>query len=142
LRIFREVNLRTVYDLMSKVACKLSGKPVRVRFKHNEGFKGVCRTDTSGIVTIDLEPELQFINEHEFLRVFLHEISHAKNHKFIAMQLEVSDRIEEVQDKAYNLREAQADTEAETWLQYAEANRDIVQPYFEGCLWSLFNSTL
>jgi len=136
--------MRTVYDLMSKVACKLARKPIKVRFKHNEGFKGVCRTDSSGIITIDLEPELQFTNEHEFLRVFLHEISHAKNHKFIPMQLEVSDRIEVFQDKVYNLREAQADNEAENWLKYAEANRDIAQPYFdfEGCLWSLFNSTL
>jgi len=133
--------LRTVYELMVEVACKLSRKQVRLRFQHNEGFKGLCRTDSSGKTIIDLEPELQQYQK-EFLRVFLHEISHAKNHKFIPMELEVSDRIEVVRDKVYNLREAQADTEAETWLKYAEQNRDIMQPYFEGCLWSLFNSTL
>jgi len=131
--------MKTVYDLMSEVACKLAGKPVRVRFEHNKGCYGLCRADSSGLLIIDLEPELQFYEE-KFLRVFLHEISHAKNHKFIPMELEVSDRIEVVRDKVYNLREAQADKQAEKWLQFAEKNRDKTKPYFEGCLWSLYNS--
>jgi len=130
--------IRTVFDLMQKVACKLAQKPVRLRFQHNEGFKGLCRTDNKGIVTIDIEPELQPY-EGKLLKVLLHEVSHAKNHKFIPMELEVSDRIEVVRDKVYNLREAQADTEAETWMKYAEQNRDIMQPYFEGCLWALLD---
>ena len=131
--------MKTVYDLMSKVAVQLAGKPVKVRFQHNAGYKGLCRTDSSGLNVIDLEPELQFQNEQEFLRVFLHEISHAKNHKFIPMELEVSDKVEVIEDKVYNLREFQADTEAQAWLRYAEKNRNNNLPYFEGCLYSLLD---
>lgn len=134
--------MRTVIDLMQSVSCKLAKKPVKLRFKHNKGYSGLCRTDNTGLAVIDLEPELQFRNEKELLRVFLHECSHAKNHKFIPMELEVSDKIEQVADKVYSLREIEADSEAEKWLKYAEQNRDIQQPYFEGCLWSLYNSTL
>ena len=123
--------MKTVYDLMREVACKLAGKPVRLRFHHNEGAYGICRADSSGITTIDIEPELQFSSEHEFLEVFLHEISHAKNHKYIPMELEVSDRIEVKKDKAYNMREAQADSESEAWLKYAEQNRNKEEPYFQ-----------
>jgi hypothetical protein len=133
--------MRTVFELMQATACKLARKVVCLRLNHNEGYKGLCRTDSSGRVTIDMEPELQFQNKKEFLRVFLHEISHAKNHKFTPLDFEVSDKMEVVEDKVYNLREEQADTEASTWLKYAEENREIIQPYFEGCLWSLFNST-
>jgi hypothetical protein len=130
--------VKTVYDLMSEVACHLARKPVRVRFEHNKGYSGLCRTDSSGITTIDIEPSLQWFEE-EFLRVFLHEVSHAKNHSFIPMELEVSDRIEPVQGSAYKLKEFQADTEAQAWLRFAEQNRDKTEQYFEGCLYSLLH---
>jgi len=133
--------LRTVFDLMQKVSSKLAHKPVRVRFQHNEGFKGLCRTDSSGIVTIDLEPELQFYDTKEFLRVFLHEIAHAKNDNFKPIKLEVSDRIPVSRSTAYNQKETRADKQAETWLKYAEENRENNLEYFEGCLWSLLNSS-
>jgi len=133
--------VNTVYELMLETAKKLSRKNLVLRFQHNEGFKGLCRTDNNGYVVIDMEPELQRY-EQEFLRVFLHEISHAKNHKFIPMELEASDKIPILEDKVYNLREIQADTEAEDWLKYAEKNRNSELPYFESCLWSLYNSTL
>jgi len=127
----------TEYSLMVQVAQHLAGKPVRLRFKHNKNYLGLCRTDSSGVPVIDLEPSLQW-NEKEFLRVFLHEISHAKNHNFKPMELEVSDKVHQVQDKLYSFRETQADTEAETWLQYAEQNRDREKYYyFVGCLLSL-----
>jgi len=130
--------MRTVYDLMSEVAVHLAQKPVRVRFKHNKGFKGLCRADSSGVPVIDLEPSLQWFEE-EFLRVFLHEVSHAKNHSFVPMELEVSDRIEPVQTAGYKLKEFQADTEAQAWLRFAQKNRDKTEPYFEGCLFSLLD---
>jgi hypothetical protein len=130
--------MRTVYDLMVEVAFHLAKKPVRLRFKHNKGFKGLCRADSSGVPVIDLEPALQDY-EQEFLRVFLHEVSHAKNHNFKPMELEVSDKVNQVQDKLYNLREVQADTEAEAWFRFAEKNRDTSFNYFEGCLYSLLD---
>jgi hypothetical protein len=126
---------------MLETAKKLSRKNLVLRFQHNEGFKGLCRTDSSGTVIIDLEPELQFQNEEEFLRVFLHEISHAKTDTFIPMKLEVSDRIPVSRNAGYELRENRADKQASTWLKYAEEHRDTAEPYFEGCLWSLYNST-
>jgi len=121
---------------MSKVASHLAGKPVKVRFQHNEGFYGLCRADSSGVPVIDLEPQLQFYEE-KFLRVFLHEVSHSKTDTFIPMELEVSDRVEQVQNKVYNTREAQADKQAETWLKFAETNRSNEFNYLEGCLWTL-----
>jgi len=133
--------VRTVYDLMVQTAFKLAGKPVRVRFQHNEGLKGVCRKDNSGITVIDIEPELQFFSEQEFLRVFLHECSHALNDNFIPMELEVSDRIPVAETIIYNLKETRADKQAKEWLQFAEENRNLQLPYFEGCLWSLISST-
>ena len=129
--------MRTVYELMVAVAEHLAEKPVKLRFQHNKGFKGLCRADISGMLVIDLEPELQFTDIKEFLRVFLHEISHAKNHKFIPMELEVSSNIEVVEDNIYNRREAEADTEAQQWLNHAEQNRNKNLDYFEGCLFSL-----
>jgi len=131
--------MKTVYDLMSEVACKLSGKPVRVRFEHNKGCYGLCRADSSGLLIIDLEPELQFYEE-KFLRVFLHEISHAKIDNFIPLELEVSNRIEVEKTPVIQFQENRADKQAEKWLQFAEKNRDKTKPYFEGCLWSLYNS--
>lgn len=128
--------MKTVYDLMSKVAVHLAKEPVRVRFKHNKGYLGLCRTDSSGTKVIDLEPSLQEFEE-EFLKLFLHEVSHAKNHAFVPMELEVSDRIEPVQGAGYKLKEFQADTEAQEWFSFAEKNRDRSYNYFEGCLYSL-----
>jgi len=123
---------------MVEVAEHLARKPVRVRFKHNKGLYGCCRKDSSGLLTIDLEPSLQW-NEEKFLRVFLHEVLHAKEHNFIPMELRVSDRIEPVVNIGTQLREAQADNRAETWLRFAEKNRDKSEPYFEGCLLSLLD---
>jgi hypothetical protein len=132
--------MKTVYELMAEVACKLSGKPVKLRFQHNEGCYGLCRADSSGLLTIDLEPELQFYEE-KFLHVFLHEISHAKFDSFIPLEFEVSDRMPVSNNTGYKLKEIRAEKQASTWLKYAEKNRDIQQPYFEGCLWSLYNSS-
>jgi len=131
--------MKTVYDLMCKVACKLTGKPVRIRFEHNVGCYGLCRADSSGLLTIDLEPELQCYEE-KFLRVFLHEVSHARTDNFIPLRFEVSDRIELKKDLVTQFQENRADKQAEQWLQYAEKNREKTEPYFEGCLWSLYNS--
>jgi len=128
---------KTVYDLMCEVACHLAQKQLQLRFQHNEGFKGLCRTDNSGLTVIDMDPDLQFWDEKEFLRVFLHEVSHALNHKFIPLDLQVSSKLEVIEDKVYNKREAQADKQASTWLKYAEQNRKAELPYFEGCLWTL-----
>jgi hypothetical protein len=131
--------VRTEFELMVEVAEHLARKPVRLRFKHNKGYKGLCRADSSGVPVIDLEPSLQW-NEEEFLRVFLHEVSHALNHSFIPMELEVSDKVQPVQGAGYILKEFQADTEAEAWLRFAEKNRDREKYYyFVGCLLSLLD---
>jgi len=132
--------LRTVYDLMHATARKLSGKRLQLRFEHNPGYKAVCRTDETGIMIIDLDPDLSYQGNQEYLRIYLHEISHAKNHKFKPMPIEQSNRIEPIIDKVYNRQETQADREAYKWQQYAEQNRDANQSYIEGCLWALYNS--
>jgi len=126
--------LKTVYDLMSKVAQNLAEKPVKVRLQHNEGYEGLCRKDSSGLLTIDIEPQL---SDKRMLFVFLHEVSHAKKDNILPMELEVSDKIEDTKTRLYNIKEAEADKQAEAWLRYAEANRNQEHDYFEGCLWTL-----
>ena len=129
--------MRTVYELMVAVAEHLAEKPVKLRFQHNEGSYGICRTDSKGLTVIDLEPELQFLNEAEFLRVFLHEVAHAKLDTFKPMNLEASDRIQVQKTTIYNLKESRAEKQAQQWLNHAEQNRNKNLDYFEGCLFSL-----
>ena len=132
--------MRTVYDLMLKVAEKLAEKQVKLRFQHNENCRGLCRVDSSGIVVIDIEPELQTQNEKQFLRTFLHECAHALNDNFIPMSLEASDRSPVRVNAGYKLRETRADLQAEEWLKYAEEHRNIELDWFEGCLWTFLDT--
>lgn len=129
--------MRTVFELMHVVAEKLAGKPVKFRFKHNKGFYGLCRLDSSGLTVIDLEPALQF-NEFQLVKYFLHETAHAKLDTFIPLSLEVSDKIPvDTKTSEYHSSEQKADIQAEAWLQYAEENRDKSKDYLTGCLYSL-----
>lgn len=129
------------YELIAEVVCKLARKPVQVRIIHNEGFYGVCRADSSGMVTIDIEPEL-IRNEKKFLEILLHETAHARFDNFIPVSFEVSDRIPaEHYIQAGNKksdREHRAEQQAKVWLWYAELNRNSNLDYFEGCLRALY----
>ena len=129
--------MRTVYELMVAVAVHLAEKPVKLRFQHNKGAYGVCRADETGLTTIDIEPEIQFLEERKFLSVFLHEIAHAKNDYYIPMKLELSDIKPVSNSNNYKRKESRADIQAEKWLSYAEKNRKEEFSYFEGCLWTL-----
>lgn len=120
--------------LILKVAYKLAGKPVRVRFKEHEGLVGCCRADNFGIVTIDIQPGL---TQEQFLRVFLHELVHAKFDKFYNISLEKTDTARAKDNWYTSLKELRAEVLAEVWLKRAEQNRDKTKPYFEGCLNSL-----
>jgi hypothetical protein len=108
-----------------------------VRFKHNEGFAGLCRADSSGMTTIDIEPELQNY-EKKFLEIFLHEVAHAKYDNFQPMSFHVSDRIPVERTPQFNFMELRAELQALVWLQYAENNRNNNLSYLEGCLKTLY----
>lgn len=121
---------------MSFVSWILSGKRVKLRFKHNKGLYGLCRADTSGKIIIDLEPELQN-DSRKLLEIFLHETAHAKFEEFLPMELEVSDKIPVERNSYYEEMETRAERQAEIWLKYAEENRLKNLSYFPGCLVSL-----
>ena len=125
--------MRKHYELIAEVACKLAGKVVQVRFKHNKGFYGLCRADSSGMVTIDIEPELQLHSE-KFLEIFLHEVAHAKFEKFQPLSFEISDSIPVQKNEQFHIQETRAELQAEVWKWYAEEHRDNNLDYVEGCL--------
>jgi len=120
--------------LILRVAHKLAGKPVRVRFREHEGLYGCCRADNFGILTIDIEPGLA---QELFLKVFLHELVHAKYDKFHNISLEKTENSRAKENWFTSLKELRAETIAELWFQRAEQNRDKTKPYLEGCLCSL-----
>jgi len=129
--------MRTLYDLMVHVAQHLSGKKnLTIRLRKPHGTQGTCRKDSSGVLTIDIEPELE---EKRFMYVFLHEVAHARFERFKAMELEVSELVEVELTPKREFQEVRADKVAKAWLQYAEQNRDLSFSYQEGCLWSLLN---
>jgi len=128
--------LRHFQNTLTFIACKLAEKPVKLRLKSNSGVYGLCRADSSGLVTIDIEPELQS-NERKFLEIFLHEVAHAKLHSFVPMELELSDRIPLTKDTEFEHRETTAEVQAQEWLQYAETHRNNNLDYFTGCIYSL-----
>lgn len=128
--------MKTAYELIAQVACKLARKPVQVRFKHNSGLNGLCRADSSGMVTIDIEPELKS-NSEKLLEVLLHETAHAKHDNFIPLSFQVSDTAPLETTWRASFRELRAELQAEVWLLYAEKNRNNNLEYFEGCLLTL-----
>ena len=128
--------MKEYYSLIAEVTCKLAKKPVQVRFKHNKGCTGLCRADSSGLVTIDIEPELQSYSK-ELLEILLHEIAHAKYDNFQPMSFEVSDSIPFEENYYSMFIECRAETQAEAWLWYAETYRDNNLDYFTGCLKTL-----
>jgi len=128
--------MRKHYELIAEVACKLAKKTVQVRFKHNKGLFGLCRADSSGMVTVDIEPELQN-HEKKFLEIFLHEIAHARFDNFQPMSFEISDSIPVQETSQFNFQENRAETQAKVWLWYAETHRDNNLDYLTGCLYSL-----
>jgi hypothetical protein len=128
--------MKHLENTLTFIAFKLAEKPVKLRFKHNSGVYGLCRADSSGLVTIDIEPELQNY-EKKFLEIFLHEVAHAKNDKFIPMELELSDSIPLTKDTDFEHRETTAEKQAEEWLQYAETHRKTNLDYLTGCLLTL-----
>lgn len=128
--------MKEYYELIAEVACKLAKKTVQVRFIHNKGFYGLCRADSSGMVTVDIEPELQNY-EKKFLEIFLHEIAHARFDNFQPMSFEISDSIPVQETPQFNFQELRAETQAKVWLWYAETHRDNNLNYLAGCLYSL-----
>jgi len=128
--------LKEHYELIAEVACKLAQKPVQVRFKHNKGFYGLCRADSSGLITIDIEPELKS-RSRKFLEIFLHEVAHAKFDSFQPMSFQASDTIPVQQGSQFDFQEFRAELQAEIWKWYAEKNRNSNLEYIPGCLYSL-----
>jgi len=131
--------MNTVFELMEKTASKLSRKPVKLNFRNIEGCYGLCWKDSKGFLNIELQTGLE---EEQLLKTYLHEIGHCKMHTFTASEVHPSEsKVPEQENKIYSaIREAQAEAISKYLFQYAENNRNIEQPYFEGCLWSLYNS--
>lgn len=66
-------------ELMEAVATHLAGKPVMVRLRDPQyaGLSGVTHKATTGQIVVDVKSTL---DNDTFLRVFLHEVAHAKMH--------------------------------------------------------------
>jgi len=128
--------MKTAYELIAQVVCKLARKPVQVRFKHNKGLFGLCRADSSGLVTIDIEPELQNYSRN-FLEILLHETAHAKYENFLPMSFEASDSIPVQEGLQFDFSEFRAELQGAVWLWYAEKHRENNLDYLTGCLITL-----
>jgi hypothetical protein len=127
--------MKTVFDLMTHVACKLSGKNVRVRLKvpATVGCAGECHADESGRVVIDIKPGL---DDETMLFVFAHECAHAKLHTFKPSNLHSQmsgTAVPNENDLGNQVREMTADELANWWVKYAKSKADN----FEDWLWAL-----
>jgi hypothetical protein len=66
---------------MEATAERLTGRAVRVRFKHYDGTLGIIQRDLSGRAWIDLDPILQEPRHvRTFAEIFAHELAHAVKH--------------------------------------------------------------
>ena len=69
--------------LLTAVAERLTGKQIRVRERvpATKGLLGEIHRDLLGNLIIDISPEIQ--TDEKRLRVFLHELAHAKHHNYL-----------------------------------------------------------
>ena len=136
--------LLTVFDVMQLVAIKLSGKACLLRLQAPAvaGLKGMVHR-AAGQLIIDVSPGLE---DDLMLKVFLHEVAHAKLHSFEPTQLSsypsgsIKDhRKSEGASWCNTTQEAQADSLADKWLRWGETHRDEQLPAFEGVLTALLD---
>ena len=134
--------MRTIYDLMVGVARKLSKKAVIVRIRKpaTKGADGECHADQSGNVIIDVSPDF---SDPTMLYIFLHEVAHAKNDRFLRSNVwELSEQSVSddpgIRTAGYDLKEGRAEKVAREWIAYAEKNANPEFDYFEGCLLALY----
>lgn len=122
-------------DLLERVARHLTGRPVRVVLRRIEepGVGGYCTRGADGIIRITVDSGLR---DDDFLRLFLHEVAHAKLHsermRAIGASPEATRQraamLRQVVDKASlaaidastRQQEREADELADRWLLLAE----------------------
>ena len=121
-----------LFGLLQSVARHLSGwdrVDLWLDQPYNQKAAGVCFMDQdTGRPVIMVKPALWELNKKRFLRVFLHEVAHAKLHaaslkpgKGRATRPVYSDTFKgRLLDLAYDINELQAETLAAGWFDYAE----------------------
>lgn len=130
--------------LFERVASRLTGRPVEVRFQEPPivGCRGLADRDKDGNATITIEPGMDQDNE---LFVFLHEVAHIKLHY---NHMEPSDfsslpqrSVPQPKDgepppgRAY--QENQANVLANVWKTWGKTLRSRDVDWYLGCLMAL-----
>jgi len=129
-----------MFRLFVDVAEHLSGKRVHLELKNPfwERARGSCYVDFSGTSVIRVLPELWLVDKRQFLKTFLHEVSHVKRHASgllpstgdvlpVKRKGNLQGLLGEVRD---NLDEVSADVDAEMWLSFVQDEDTIAGKLF------------
>lgn len=117
----------TFINLMQAVGQHLSGKAViiRDRIPGTEGLLGEIHKDLEGNLIIDISPEIP--TDDKRLDVFLHEVAHAKHHRYLRSDLfkaRPGSVKAEARDRVEWMKEGDAEKSAKEWRKYALAHAD------------------
>lgn len=124
---------RTIYDLMLAVARHLSGHPdliLRMNRSPVDGHLATTYKNSEGVLTIVVPGGVS-------LDVFLHEVGHARLHKFIPVdetQLISKQASGPIQKVLTKIREDQATDQARRWIDYGRSHQAYDD---EDILWEL-----
>lgn len=137
--------MKTVYDLMLAAAKHLTGKDIVLRFQEPvyKEFIACTMTNPKGRTVIDLSPALFGRGETE-LKVFLHELAHARLHEIAPSSYtgrqpqSMSAGSPQDRTATYTKREREAEALAGRWLAYGKRHhQDPALDDFEGVLLAL-----
>jgi len=73
----------TTLNLLTAVARRLTGKQIKIRDREpaTKGLLGEIHRDLEGVLIVDISPAIT--SDEKRLRVFLHELAHAKHHNYL-----------------------------------------------------------
>jgi len=119
--------MKTLYDLMLAAAKHLTGIDVELQFSEKKSLRaaGCVRVNPAGRVVIDLASDYAPAASEDDLRVFLHEVAHAKLHakgfgRSDTDRAPIWDKPKSKQQAGRRLlMESQADTLAHAWNNWA-----------------------
>lgn len=133
--------MKTVYDLMAATATALAGKPVTVRLQapSTKGNHGECHAGPDGRLILDIHPGL---DESQTLLVVCHEAAHARLHRFApstVYRAAPGTLVPNPNTLGERVRETQAETLANEWIEYGRKHADPTLGDLEGPLWALLD---
>lgn len=131
-----------IWLLMAYAAPVIAGRPVIVkrRLPSMAEADGLTSLNPRGVPVITLSPRIDRVNDREFMRLYLHELAHAKLHApHFQRSTTDTERPGSSDYEAIGMLEREADNQAEKWLELAEAKRDKREPYKQSVLYALIN---